>query len=195
MNIHGPQEAKKTGDMASDTRSISCRLISAPFCGTERRKRRTGDRRSLEVEQVVIQSMEAVVPIDLYPKSEIAIVVHVLESDGSILCTVINAVTLAMMNAGISMTDMVVACSVGFVKQSLCQDLTNIEQTSGGAYLPIAIKARSEDIVFMQLDSRLSVASIEGTLGAAIEGCRKIRTILGGAIKESMVEALSERAR
>jgi exosome complex component RRP41 len=46
-------------------------------------------------------------------KSEIAIIVHLLESDGSSLCAILNAVTLALVNAGIAMTDLLVSCSIG----------------------------------------------------------------------------------
>jgi exosome complex component RRP41 len=47
--------------------------------------------------------------LELYPRSEINITVHVLESDGSIICSMINAVTLALMDAGIAMSDMYVS--------------------------------------------------------------------------------------
>jgi hypothetical protein len=36
-----------------------------------------------------------------------------------------------------------------------------VEQNSGGAYLPVAVKSRSEEIVYLQLDSRLSVDQLE----------------------------------
>ena len=133
---------------------------------------------------------QAVVLLDLYPKSEIQIIIHLLESDGSTICAMINAVTLALMDAGIAMSDMIVACSAGFIKQQLHQDLTQVEQSAGGAYLPVAMKARSEEIVFMQLDSRLSVDNIEEALKTAIDGGRKIRTILQTGIRDRMCEAL-----
>ena len=44
--------------------------------------------------------------LELYPKSEININIHILESDGSIITTILNAATLALMDAGISMRDM-----------------------------------------------------------------------------------------
>lgn len=118
--------------------------------------------------------------------------VHLLESDGSVICAILNAVTLALMDAGIAMTDMIIACSVGFIKQNLYQDLTQVEQTSGGAYLPIAVKARSEEVVFMQLDSRLSIDNIEDAIKQSISGCRKIRTMLQVGVKERMQQVLSD---
>ncbi len=54
------------------------------------------------------------------------------------------------MNAGISMSDVIVACTVGLVRNHLCLDLTHVEVVDGGAYMPIVIKTRSEEAVFMQ---------------------------------------------
>ena len=51
--------------------------------------------------------------LELYPRSEIVIVVHIVQSDGSILATMINAVAMALMDAGIMMKDIITACSIG----------------------------------------------------------------------------------
>ena len=50
--------------------------------------------------------------LELYPKSEININIHILESDGSIITTILNAATLALMDAGISMRDMYCFCFI-----------------------------------------------------------------------------------
>lgn len=195
VTIHGPQEPQRRSDqLHNEVGVLSCTILTASFSGTERKRRRAGDRRSNETEQVVKQSFESVVMLDLYPRSEISIVVHILESDGSVICSILNAVTLGMMDAGIALSDMIIGCSVGYLKQNLCQDVTQVEQSSGGAYLPVAIKARSEDVIFMQLDSRLSIDSIEEALRGAIEGCRTIKSILETEMKQAMSVVL-ERNR
>eukprot|EP01036_Dinobryon_divergens_P036887 gene36887-48115_t len=66
--------------------------------------------------------------------------------------------------------------------------MAEVEQSSGGAYLPIAIKARSEEVLFVQLDSRISVDSLQEVLDMAIDGCRKVRGLLETAIKAHMTE-------
>ena len=51
----------------------------------------------------------------------------------SLLCCIVNAISLALMEAGISMSDMMVACSVGIVRgPDLCLDLSQLESSSGG---------------------------------------------------------------
>jgi len=54
----------------------------APFSTTERKRRRHGDRRVMENEKIIHDVIESIVMTELYPKSEISITVHVLESDG-----------------------------------------------------------------------------------------------------------------
>ena len=57
--------------------------------------------------------MEKVIELNWYGESQIDINIQVLQSDGSELAVVINAVSLALMDAGIRMKDFVVAASIG----------------------------------------------------------------------------------
>ena len=113
-------------------------------------------------------------------------------SDRSVLCTAINAAYFALMNAGIAMSDMIAACTVGLVRNHLCLDLTHSEITDGGAYMPVVIKARSEEVIFMQLDSRLSFDLMEEALQKCVEGCRYVRTYTETSMKKYMAEQLEK---
>lgn len=192
--VHGPQESHNSGGYmnnvganAGENGILSISFETAPTSGTERKKRRAGDRRTVEMETILRQTLEEVIMLELYPKSEINLVVHILESDGSIICTALNAACLALMISGISMSDMITACSIGILKNDrVCLDCTQVEQTSGGAFLPIAIKTRSEEVVMLQLDSRLSLDLLESALGSAMEGCRMVRRVLEDGLKDFM---------
>jgi len=194
--VHGPQEPlNRSGQGGSDLIdkcNIDCRIVMAPTSGIERKLRRAGggDRRTQELENIVQQALRGVVMLDQYPRSEIVIVVHVFETDGSIICTIINAVCMACMDAGIMMSDMVIACSAGLVRQEMCIDLSQLEQQAGGAYLPLVIKAKSEEVIWLQMDSRLSMDNLEAAMNAGIEGCRLFRSY----IETSMLQYLSDVA-
>jgi ribonuclease PH len=88
------------------------------------------------------------------------------------------------MDAGVSMYDMFSACSVGLVKNEFCLDVTQLEQNAGGAYMPIVTRARSDEIVFMQLDSRLSLDKLAEAMEAGVEGCKRTKEYLEVAIKQ-----------
>lgn len=191
--VHGPQEPLRRSDASTEVGSIVCRYINAPFSGFEHKQRRTGDRKSLEIEKSITESYSSVIQLELYPRSEIVIVVHVLESDGSSICTVINAITLALIDAGICMTDMLVSCSAGFVREALCRDISQTEMSGIGACLPVAIKARTRDIVFAQLENRLSLESLEAALREAVDGCVQIHGLLQVGVIGVVKEAIARR--
>lgn len=112
-------------------------------------------------------------------------------SSRSLICTIINALCLALMDGGIAMSDMIAACTVGYVqKEQLCLDLTLAEHNSGGgAVIPLAVKAHSEEIVYLQLGSRLAVAQLQQAMDCGLTGCRKVRTYLEAAIRDSITNA------
>lgn len=189
--VNGPQEPlRRVADSSHNMGEIKCNVVTSSSCGTEHKRRRLGDRRTQEQEALIKQTLEGVVLLELYPRSEIVVTIHVLESDGSLLCTILNAACLSLMDAGIAMSDMLTSCSAGVVLQQVVQDLTQLEQSSGGAYLPVAIKARSEEIIFLQLDSRISVDRLQEVLTEAVDGCRKLKGLMESIIKSSMAERL-----
>ena len=189
--VTGPMEPRRAADALSDKAFISVHLSTAAFSGNDHKKRRLNDRRSLDMESVLRKTFEGTVMLEQYPRSEIHITVHLIESDGSVICALINAVTLALMDAGVSMVDMVTACSVGQVRGKFCADVNQVEQNAGGAYLPLAVRARSEEILFLQLDSRLSIDLFGDALDVALEGCRRMRTYMEASTKRCIEEAFA----
>ena len=67
----------------------------------------TTDRRLIEMSNLIRRSTEAAILLILYSKSRIEISVFVLADDGGRLCAGINAATLALVDAGIPLRDMV----------------------------------------------------------------------------------------
>ena len=64
---------------------------------------------------LIQETFESCILLQRFPRSQIDICVQVLQSDGSALSIAINAVTLALIDAGIPMMDFVCACSVGII--------------------------------------------------------------------------------
>ena len=80
--VHGPQELQRRGDDSNEKGSLIVRLINAPFSGSDRKKRKAGERRTVEMETIIKQTFESVIMLESYQRSEINVVIHVLESDG-----------------------------------------------------------------------------------------------------------------
>jgi len=67
-----------------------------------------------EYQKIIRKTFESVVLVEKFPRTVIRIVVQVVRDDGSLLSTMINAICLALMDAGIEMTSLVssVTCFV-----------------------------------------------------------------------------------
>lgn len=71
------------------------------FTSGERKRKPRGDRKSQERSLELRRAMEAIIHLELHPRSQIDIFVEVLQVDGSDYCASVNAATLALIDAGI----------------------------------------------------------------------------------------------
>lgn len=134
---------------------------------------------------LIQETFESCILLQRFPRSQIDICVQVLQSDGSALSIAINAVTLALIDAGIPMMDFVCACSVGiidtqpiigeqqyysllllfffknaFVFVCLCLlffvvDLNFIEENSESPIIPYAIHVNSSKVALLSMQCRM----------------------------------------
>ncbi|GAA5931085.1 uncharacterized protein JCM15063_002540 [Sporobolomyces koalae] len=70
------------------------------------------DRRTVELAAALKNTFEPVLLLHLYPRSSIDIYLQILESDGSVLQAAINATTLALISAGLPLSDYICALSL-----------------------------------------------------------------------------------
>jgi exosome complex component RRP41 len=134
----------------------------------------------------------------------------VLADDGGRLEASINAATLALMDAGIPLKDMVCACSAGRWNaggsDEIVVDLNRREiqaatgsaggggggSTPGGGgtsdtiYLPVATMPQRGTVVLAQCESRLSggVEAFGEVLEVAMRGCQMVMEIMAAAVRE-----------
>lgn len=86
------------------------------FGGSERLKSSSRrDRASTVMERAIRQTLEAVVILNLFPRSEFCLNIEILQSDGGDLSAAINAAVLAFVNAGVPLQDLAAASSAGFI--------------------------------------------------------------------------------
>jgi ribonuclease PH len=127
----------------------------------------------------------------------IAVVLFLFLSRSSIFCTMINAIYLALMSAGIAMYDSFLSCSVGYFyhNQQIIVDLNQLEifGNDNTIFLPIVVKGKSEEVIFMELNHRCKLELLEDLLNNVMSGCRTIRSYLENAIKDYMVKQLEKQ--
>ena len=186
----------------------------APFASADHRRvaNSTNDRRLMEYAHLLKCALEASVLLHLYPRSRMDVSIVVLADDGGRLCAAINAATLALVDAGIPMKDLVCACSAGCAASASLGsgsvtndnvmpmiDLNRREESSSSngqpaVYLPCAMLPQRGTIVLAQCEARLPNFNVlEQVLEAAMEGCRAVFEIMQAAVRERASTLLAAR--
>lgn len=113
--------------------------------------------------------------LELYPKSQIDLQVFVLESDGSYKSAAFNAVSLAIMNAGIAMKDFLVATNAGLLNQVAVVDLIYQEEKKQNCEFVIVYYAKSKNIAYVSLNcNKISIKDFENLLLMSQNSCDSI---------------------
>ena len=146
----------------------------------------------MEIEKIIEQTLSSVIMVEYYIKSDIHIEVTVLEKDGSLICCILNAICIALIQSGILMNDIILSCSAGLTSNKMiCCDVTQLEESN--CYFPIAIKSRTKEIIFMELDARISLDRLQEALDVAMIGCEKIGDYITLNMKEYVIECLEKQ--
>jgi exosome complex component RRP41 len=166
----------------------------ATFSTGERKKSGRGDRRAAEIGLVLRQVLEAVIPVQLFPRSQIDMYVQVLQADGGTRCAALNAASLALANAGVPLRDLVAACAAGYLNQTPLLDLNYMEDAAGGVDLPVAVLPSTGQLLLLQMDSRLPLERFGTLLELAADGARQIHAIMLRTIHEYTQALADQRA-
>lgn len=148
-------------------------------------------RRTLELQSTISNALTASLHTHLYPHSTISISLHVLSQDGSLLAALINAATLACVDAGIPMTDYVVACTAGSTSTYAANDEgadplldMNHQEEQELPGLTVATLGDSDRIAVLVCESRVQVSRLEGMLAVGVDGCKQVRAILDRVVRD-----------
>lgn len=192
--VYGPREPRSRADAEHDRAVVKCEFSTAMFASSTYRRTWKGDRKSTAAALVVQKAFEGVVLTGSYPRSQIDIYVQVLQNDGGALVAAINAASLALVNAGVAMSDFVVACSVGFVEDTFVVDAASLESSADRPELTLAMLSHSGKIASCQLDSKLPDGeSFERALEFATSGAKQIFKVLEYEVRNYSLNLLDSR--
>jgi exosome complex component RRP41 len=171
--VYGPKEVHPKHLALPDRCVLRCRYHMSPF-STDVRKTPAPSRREIEISKVIREALEPAILVEEYPRTAIDIFLEVLQSDGGSRCAGITAASLALVDAGISMYDLVVACAAGKVDGTMVLDLSDIEDKEGEADMPVAVMPNLNTITLLQLDGVLTHEEFKRGIDLALSGCRKL---------------------
>ena len=142
------------------------------------------------MQHTISSAFASTLSLHLYPHSTITLTLHVLSQDGSLLAACINASTLALIDAGIPMTDYISACTAGSTASYASNDadadplldLNGLEEQEL-PFLTIATLAKDDAVAVLMLETRVQVQRLEAMLAVGVDGCKQIRAILDSVVR------------
>lgn len=124
-----------------------------------------------------------------------------LSQDGSLLAACINAATLALIDAGIPMSDYVAACTAGSTSSYSTNDeqadpLLDLNQLEEQElpFLTVATLGATDKVCVLVMETRVQAARLEGMLAVGVDGCKQVRSILDGVVRRQGKKMLSSVA-
>ena len=141
----------------------------SPF-SVDPRRSPAPSRRDQEIGMVMRSALEPAVFLERYPRASIDVFIEVLQADGGTRCASLNAASVALVDAGIPMRDMVAACAVGKIDGHIVLDLGDYEDKKGDSDMPVAYMPKLEKVTLLQMDGILKQEEVENALEMALEG-------------------------
>jgi len=121
--------------------------------------------------------------------------VKVLQADGSTFAVCVNAASLALVDAGIAMKDIVCSCTAADLNlasgdgSAAVVDANRMEHQSK-ILVTCACLPKSGKVIHVASSGRMHVDLLSGVLEAARNGCRDVQSILETAIREHVSRSL-----
>lgn len=169
--------------MNQDKANLEVNLTIANFSTFERKKRSKSEKRMVELRTTLERTFEQLVLLHLYPRTNITINVQVLSQDGGMLAAITNAITLAIIDAGIAMYDYVSSVSCGLIDQSPLLDLNNLEESDVSA-ITVGVIGKGEKLALLLLEDKMPLDSLEKVLSIGIAGSHRIKDLMDMEVRK-----------
>ena len=185
--VYGPKEPVFKWMAVANSGILRCRYHMVPY-SVEERKNPNPSRREQEISKVIREALTPAVVLKDYPRTCIDIFIEVLQSDGGSRCAAINAASVALADAGISMFDMVGACAAGKIDGKIGLDMSDEEDKEGEADLPIAFMPNLDKITLLQLDGKLSEDEFTEAVHMGVSGSKTLYELQKKALMSKYFE-------
>lgn len=182
-SVSGPQEPEGRASTNISQATLTVNLVVAPFASTERMKHLTSERPIQEIELNLQEAFSEAILLTAYPRTEIVVNLVVVAQDGQILPACVNAMTLALMDAGIPMLEYMSACSVAvFDNEVPLLDPNQIEVSDLPA-ITTAVLGEQQNLSLLMLERKLDADRMPMALELAVEGCNLVRKLMDEEVR------------
>ena len=181
--VFGPRDVHPKHMSNPDTGILRVRYHMEPFSVTERKKP-APSRREIEISKVIKEALEPAVMLEQFPRTAVDVFLEVLQADGGTRCAALDAASVALVDAGIPMRDLVCACAAGKAADTLILDVNNEEDQAGQADMPIGYMPNLGQITLLELDGVLTPDEFKKCVEIGIDGCKQIYEIQKNSLRE-----------
>ena len=178
--IFGPSEGKNSDRELAE---INVRLEFADFAKSPHVVETTKARRSREGEIIIKRIFETVIRREQFPSSQINIAITIIQDDGGYQSAAINATTLALIDGGIPMYDFAVSLSAAYIADQAFLDTGRMESSSRFPVLELTMMPSSNQIISMNMTSRISPDAAKKLTNLAMDGCSKLYRMLDTIVR------------
>lgn len=149
------------------------------------------NRRTQELAHTLRTAYASLLLTHLYPHSTIRLHLHILSQDGSLLAACINASTLALIDAGVPMTDYLTAVTAASSSSGDDSDGgdplldLNSQEELELPFLTVGTVGKGEGarVAVCVLETRVRMERVEGMVAVGVEGCARVREMLDNVVK------------
>ncbi|BCU67363.1 exosome complex exonuclease Rrp41 [Sulfolobales archaeon HS-7] len=188
---YGPKEMHPKHLALPDRAVLKVRYHMAPF-STDDRKSPAPSRREIEISKVIRETLEGSVLLELFPRAEIDVFAEVIQADAGTRLASLMACSLALVDAGIPVKDMIAAVAVGKADGLLVLDLNEAEDMWGEADMPVAVMPSLNQIVLLQLNGSMTREEYRKGLELAIKGIQQLYAMEKEVIRNKYIEYKEE---
>jgi exosome complex component RRP41 len=185
--VYGPRDLYPRFMQDPKKGVLRCNYNMMPWSGSGNRVRPGPNRRSKEIAYVSQKALLPVLDLTEFPNAVVDVYIELPQTDAGTRCAGICAASMALADAGFSMTDLVCAVSVGRVDDKIVVDLNYDEEAYPDgpvADIPMAVLPNSGRITLLQMDGMISKESLAQAIEMGKQACKKIYEVQKAALKE-----------
>ncbi|XP_046859249.1 exosome complex component MTR3-like [Xenia sp. Carnegie-2017] len=191
-SVYGPRESLRRQEFRMKGK-LTCEIKYAPFsCKTRRSPVMGQDEKDLS--NIIKQAFEPSIMMEMFPKAQIDLYIVVLENDGNVLSAAINCATVAFVEAGIEMYDLVIASSlVQSIQGSLLDPILFEEKhQETQSIMTVAFLPVLNQISLLNMNGELSLTQTNQAIQSCIEGCARIYPVICQCIVQHTKRTIKE---
>ena len=155
--------------------TLWARYIMLPGSCTPRAIRQYSKRRTIEINNLIARSFAAVLPLHLYPNTQIYLLADMVALDGGSRCAAINCLSYALKNSKLPYVGLPIAIAFGLDAQNeLVMDLNYVQDSTGLADCPVVFNMPTGKIINMQMQGTMTRDQFIRGLDESLKVARQI---------------------